>query len=372
MTRKLPMATALATGAFAVSIVSTPLYAQRQTAGQPVQNKNQKQAQNRSQEQSKAQRIDELKTVVANDDKVIQLLQSEEPPTKNKNQRNGLIDSITKSRNATMRYVNDLQGLDPETGVEKEIKSERKAAKNAQPAQDRYTALVQARQLVEQNYNALSQEPRKNNHHDNALKFLQQARTPLQQEVDAYAAAHPEVNVAQAQQAVQTAQAQQAAAPLPAQPQGAAGDATALTSPQRIEELNNVIPHLEHSIDMVNAMPDDAQKHKQQTMDALVLTRDTVRHMQAQAQRQSAGDFGKQVQQDHARDAQKQNANNQSGYAALQRIQQYIHNDRVVLARQVQDPERLRDTAVNGLDQANAALQQLINDYNRAHPNEKH
>ena len=62
-----------------------------------------------------------------------------------KNQRNGLIDSITKSRNATMRYVNDLQGLDPETGVEKEIKSERKAAKNAQPAQDRYTALVQAR-----------------------------------------------------------------------------------------------------------------------------------------------------------------------------------------------------------------------------------
>jgi len=369
MTRKLPLFTALMGGAFAVSVTAAPLYAQRQTPAQPLQTKNQSQNKNN---QSKAQRIGDLKTVIANDDKVIQLLQSEEPPAKTKNQRNSLIDSMTKSRNATMRYVNDLQGQDPETGIEKENKSERKAAKNVQPAQDRYTALVQARQLVEQNYNALSQEPRGNNHHDNALKFLQQARTPLGQEVDAYAAAHPEVNVAQAQQAAQTGQAQQAAAPLPAQGQTAQANTNALKSPQRIQELSDVIPHFEHSIDMMNAQPQDAAKARDKSITALVQARDAVRHVLAQAQGMTAGDFEKQLQQDHARDAQKQNVNNQTGYAALQRVQQYMHNDRIVIARQADDPEHLREQALQAIDQANAAVQQQMDEYNRAHPNEKH
>jgi hypothetical protein len=365
MNNKFPLATALAGGAFAFSVAATPLYAQRQSADQPVQNRNQ----NGNRNQSKAQRVGQLKNVVADDDQIIQLLESEEPPAKTKTQRNTLVDSITKSRNATMRYINDLEGRDPETGIQSEQKSERQAAKRVQPAQDRYTALVQARQLVEQNYNTLSQEPKGNNHHANALKFLQQARTPLQQEVDAYAAAHPEVNVAQAQQA---ARAQQAAAPMPAQPQAAQADATALTSPQRIQELQDMIPHLEHSIDMTSAEAADAQQHRQKTLDALVRARDTVRHLLAQAQHQTAGDYGKQVENDHARDATKQNINNQSGYPALQRIQQYLHNDRIVLGRQIDDPEHLRESAMDALDQAAAAVQQQMDDYNRAHPNEKH
>ena len=370
MAQKLPIVTTIAGGAFAISLAATPIYAQRQTAAQPVQNKSQNQGKNAT--ESKAQRIEELKTVVANDDRIIQLLQSEEPPAKTKNQRNSLIDSMTKSRNASMRYVNDLQGLDPETGIQKENQSERKAAKNVQPAQDRYTALLQARQLADQNYNILSQEPKGNNHHANAIKFLQQARTPLVQEVDAYAAAHPEVNVAQAQQAAQAPaqpQAQPAAAPMPAQP-GAVADTNALTSAQRVQELNNVVPHLEHSIDMTNAMPSSAQQ--QQLLNNLIKARDSVRHLLAQAQHQSAGDFEKQMQSDHARDAQKQNVNNQTGYAAMQRIQQYLHNDRVVVARQVDDPERLRETALTSIDQANAALQQQMDAYTKAHPNEKH
>jgi hypothetical protein len=361
MTRKIPLVTALATGAFAVSIAASPLYAQRQTPAQPLQNKNQSQGKN----ESKGQRIEDLKSVVANDDKVILLLISEEPPAKTKNQRNSLIDSMTKSRNATMRYANDLQGLDPETGIQKEQKSEQTAQKRVQPAQDRYTALLQARQLVDQNYTILSQEPGGNNHHANAIKFLQQTRTPLQQEVDAYAAAHPEVNVAQAQQAVQ---AQQAAAPIPGQTQGA--QPNTLTSPQRIQELNDVVPHFEHSIDMTNAMPTGGEK--QQLLDNLVKGRDSVLHLVAQAQHQTAGDFEKQLQQAHARDAQKKDINDQTGYAALQRIQQYLHNDRIVIARQADDPEHIRETALQSIDQANAALQKEIDAYNKAHPNEKH
>jgi hypothetical protein len=94
--------------------------------------------------------------------------------------------------------------------------------------------------------------------------------------------------------------------------------------------------------------------------------------MISQTQNESPADLAKEVQSDHARDALKQNLNNQNGYPALQRIQGYMHNDRVVIERQADDPARLRTSALDAIDQANAAVLQQVNDYQRAHPNEKH
>ena len=156
-----------------------------------------------------------------------------------KTQRKPLVDNVTKARNATLRYINDLEGRDPETGIEAATTADKTAAKKVQRTQDRYDALMQARQLLEQDYTTLSQESgAKNAHHANALKFLQQARTPLQQEIDAYTSAHPEVQVAQAQPAAAPIPGQ----PAPAQAQPAQNDA-ALTSPQCVRIICKTSSH---------------------------------------------------------------------------------------------------------------------------------
>jgi hypothetical protein len=365
-------ATAVASTLF-LTAISTPIVSAQlspQRAAQALQANSAK--------STKAQRVAELKPVIANEDRVIEILESEEPPSSIKEQRKPLVESVTKARNATLRYINDLEGRDSNSGVDEAQGNDRAAAKKVQPPLDRYAALQQAHQLLEQDYTVLSKEPAsKNVHHANALKFLQQARDPVQKEVEAYASVHPEVQAAQAQAAAAPLPAQaRPVQPQPAQPQPVPAQPAqanpALSSAQRIDDLRNVIPHLEHSIDMTNAAPDDPQKHRQNTLNALVHARDTARQILAQALKESPTDLAKDVQNDHARDATKQNINNQTGYAALQRIQQYLHNDRIVIAREADDPAHLRENALASIDQANTALQLQIDDYNRAHPNEKH
>jgi hypothetical protein len=324
---------------------------------------------------TKAQRVTQLQTALSNEDQLIDILESETPSASSKAHRQTTVETVTKARDATQRLINDVEGKEVDTGVAEAHSRDRIAAKKAQPAADRYAALAQARSLLDQASTILTQDPgAKNNHRTNALKFLQQANAPLQSEVEAYAAAHPEVQTAQAQAQAQAqaAQAQPAAAPMPAQTANPSAGTVPLTSPKRLEDLRNVIPHIEHSIDMTNAQPDDGQNHRQKTLDALVRARDTVRQMISQTQNESPADLAKEVQSDHARDALKQNLNNQNGYPALQRIQGYMHNDRVVIERQADDPARLRTSALDAIDQANAAVLQQVNDYQRAHPNEKH
>jgi len=345
-----------ATGSLLILLGGSPAEAQLKLPGAPQQlQSNQKQANNKA---NKSQRVEQLQTALANDDRALDILMAQEPPSTAKNHRQTSVETLQKARDATQRLLNDVQGNNVDQGVEASHKRERAAAKTAQPPTDRYAALLQARQLLEQNYNILSQDSgEKNTHRTNAMKFTQQVRTPLQQEIDAYAAAHPEVQAAQA--------AQPAASPIAGQTPAGQANAT------RAQDLEQIIPHLDHSIDMTNAQTADSANLKQKTLDALVSARDTVRQLLGQAQGRAAADLAKDVENDRTRDAAKRNDNNQTGYQALVRIQQYLRNDHAILDRQTDDATHLKAKGLNYIEQAQGAVQQQIDAYLKAHPEQK-
>lgn len=350
-----PLLALAAGGSLLVLVGTSPVGAQRTTAQQPLQN-NQRQTNKAA---TKAERVQRLQTALANDDRALDILMAEEPASNAKNHRTSSVDTLKKARDATQRLLNDVEGREADQGVDAAHKRERQAAKKAQPAADRYAALLQAKQLLEQSYNILSNDPAEkgNAHHTNAMKFTQQAAAPLQQEIAAYAAAHPEVQAAQ--------NAQPAAAPV-------AGQSTARTgNAANAQDLEQVIPHLDHSIDMTNAMTADTANVKQKTLDALVAARDTVRQMLGQAQGRTAADLAKDVENDRARDAAKRNDNRETGYQALVRIQQYLRNDHIILARQPDDAGQLKAKSLNYIEQAQGAIQQEIDAYLKAHPEQK-
>jgi len=348
-----PLLALAASGSLLVLLGSQPATAQRTTPDKPLQAQKQRQVNKAS---TKEQRVQQLQTALANDDRAMDILLAEEPAANAKNHRTSSVDTLKKARDATQRLLNDVEGKDVDQGVEAAHKRERQAAKKAQPAADRYASLLEARQLLEQSYNILSTDPaEKNVHHTNAMKFTQQAVAPLQQEIQAYAAAHPEVQ----------ATAQPAAAPVA----GQSGSGTANAS--RAQDLEQIIPHLDHSIDMTNAMPADNTNQKQQTLDALVSARNTVRQLLGQAQGRTAADLAKDAENDRARDATKRTDNRETGYQALVRIQQYIHNDHIILSRQSDDSGQLKTKALNYLDQAQASVQRQIDTYLKAHPDQK-
>ena len=304
---------------------------------------------------ARTQRLERLQGVLANENQVIDLLAVNEPAPANKNGQRPMLQSATKARDAIQRLINDVQGHSGDEGVQADHQRDRQAARKAQPAGDHYTYLMQVRQLLDQNANALAQDPgQKNVHHQNALKLIQETRAPLQSEIDAYVRAHPNVTAVPA--------AAPAAAPVPAAAPAAGNTGDVAT-------FQAMLAHANHMIDILNAQPADDLRLK--SIQAVVQVRNSVRQLLAQAQHESAADLAKDIQSDKTRDSAIHPDANGAGYGGLTRVQQYLKNDHSTLSRQGDDPSHLHSTALKQMEQAQQVVQQEIDAYLKAHPNQK-
>jgi hypothetical protein len=280
-----------------------------------------------SQKAQRASRLAQLQQVLAGENQAIDILRYNEPAGV-KGHEPPALAALTRSRDATQRLINDVQDNSGDAGIQKNHDRDRAAARGAVASGDAGAALNQAQGILQNQYNRLLKDPGvKNEHHKNAVKFLQEARGSLQSEIDAYARAHPA--------------AQPAAAPMPA----TATPQIAATSAQQVKDLQAIISHEDHAIDIINFQPADQGDLRLKTLSAIIAARDAVRQLSGASQNRSAADLAKDTQADHARDAAGRVDTTLTGYQGMVRVQEYLNNDHATLARQPDDAGHLRAAA---------------------------
>jgi hypothetical protein len=316
---------AYALSVFAILLVASPSFAQA------------------PQKETKAVRLEHLQTALANQNKVIDLLSLDK--TNSARQHKQEFDTAAHARDAILRLINNVEGRDENAGIDKAHNRDKQAAKSAVTV-DYPTALQQMKQLLEENYNILSQDPGKNNdHRKNALKYIDEVHKVIVPELEQYERTHPAPAAAPA------------AAANPANP--AAG-----TPADTVATLDDVISHFDHAIDDIAAEPSN-DPLKQKTLAAVTNVRDTTRRLVDSLQNRDAT---KDIEADHARDASKRQEQIPDYYHSLLKTQEYLHNDHIRVSRLPEDPQHLRTAVLQAMDQAGAAVQQQLDAYRKAHP----
>lgn len=312
----------------------------------------------RNEKAQRASRAEQLKQVLAGEDQAIDILRNNEPEGA-KGHEPPSLSALIRARDATQRLLNDVEDNAGDAGIQKDHTGDRVAAKTARAAGDVQALLVQARGILDAEYKAISQDPGvKNVHHKNAMKFLQEARGSLQNEIEAYARAHP---------AAQSDAARAAAANMPAAPAAQ----VAQNADARIHDLQAILSHEDHAIDIINFQPADQGDLKQKTLADIIAARNAVRQLMGAAQNRSAADLAKDAQADSARDAAGQPNKPLVGYEGLKQAQEYLNNDHETLTRLPDDSGHLRAGALSRLEQAQTAIQAEIDQFLKAHPDQK-
>jgi hypothetical protein len=125
---------------------------------------------------------------------------------------------------------------------------------------------------------------------------------------------------------------------------------------------------LDHSIDYVTAQP-TSDPLRQKTLDAVSKARDTVQQLVDELGKKDAS---KDTLADHTRDTAKHNGKIPDYYTSLIQVQEYLHNDHIVIGREADDANHLHAAALAAMDQANVLVQQQIDAYRKAHPTAAH
>jgi len=305
--------------------------------------------------ESKAQRLEQLHLVLTHSNETIDTLECLKSGPAGEHAQE--LEAAKKARDAVQRLINQIEGANDSAGIEAAHKRDARNEKN--PAPEYYPAIHQVNEDLELNYNILDKDPghkNKNPHVLEALKSLDEAHGMIAREVADYERAHPAARVA---------------APTPAAPMppAAAPPAIVPTAPDmRIPELNDAISHLDHSIDDIGAEA-TSDPLRQQALDAVTKARDSVRQLVDELVKTDAS---KDMAADHARDAAKRSGKTPDYYSSLIQVQEYLHNDHIVIGRQAADPNHLQAATLQLMDQANALVQQQIDAYRKAHPTAAH
>jgi hypothetical protein len=308
--------------------------------------------------ESKAERLTQLRVALTHSDETVAILESLK--SGRESERAKELESAKKARNAVQRLINQIEGRDENAGIvadQKRVASEKRAA-----TADYYPALQQVKQDLELDYNILQRDPgEKNDHRNNAMKFIDEVHRPIVKEIEEYERAHP---AAAAPAAPAPAASPAPAAPPPATP--AAPAAMPAASAQQIAELNDAISHLDHSIDDIAAQP-ASDPLRQQTLAGVTKARDTVRQLVDELH---GGDATKDQAADHARDA-AHSGKTPDYYTSLVQVQEYLHNDTIVISRQGDDAKHLHEAAIQSMADANKLVQQQVDAYRKTHPSVK-
>jgi len=298
--------------------------------------------------ESKSQRLAQLRDALKHSEDTMAIIET----LKGGPERKQELDAARKARNAVQRLINQIEGRGEDAGIFSDNK--RVSAERPDLAMDYYPALKTLKQDLELDYNILERDPGKqNDHRKNAMKFINDVHGPIVKELAEYERTHP-------------APAAPAAPATPAPAAPAAAPAMPAVSDQELADLSDIISHMDHSIDDVNSEP-ASDALRSQALAAVVKARDTVRQLLDELRK---GDVAKDAADDHARDAQH-SGKTPDYYNSMVQVQEYLHNDSVVLSREPDDAQHLRQAAIQAMADANAIVQKQLDAYRQAHPGTK-
>lgn len=136
-----------------------------------------------------------------------------------------------------------------------------------------------------------------------------------------------------------------------------AKDQSGDTGVQRLTELEDVVAHEDHAIDILNGQPD--KKRLKPVLDQVTQARDEV---EREIDELNQGKTRQDVRAQHQRDVeQKREGKGQpSKDNTLQTVMLYVQHDQQILERQQPDKATHRGTALRHLRQAQKELQKIM------------
>lgn len=142
-----------------------------------------------AEEYPRAQRLDELHTILAHQDHSIDILNAARPDPKGN--RKLAVEQLTKARDAVRRIIDEMEGRPTERDVAKDHARDEHIKRAERPA-TYYGGLIKVEEYIKNDIVVLTRHPADPNHHrGNALKALEDARIAVHGEMDDYHHIHP-------------------------------------------------------------------------------------------------------------------------------------------------------------------------------------
>lgn len=136
----------------------------------------------------------------------------------------------------------------------------------------------------------------------------------------------------------------------------------------KLTELQRILPHLEHSIDILSQENADAKHHRERAIAQVKTARDEIqREIDELEKKKAAGD----VKREHERDRTAKKAAPKSYYDGLVTVYEYLQNSQQTLSRETGDRAGHRKKAMDAMQKAQKEVQAEMDEYAAAHPNVK-
>lgn len=136
----------------------------------------------------------------------------------------------------------------------------------------------------------------------------------------------------------------------------------------KLTELQRIMPHLEHSIDILSQEGADAKHHREHAIAQVKTARDEIqREIDELEKKKAAGD----IKQEHQRDKMAKKAAPKSYYDGLVTVYEYLQNSQQTLSRETGDRAGHRKKALDAMQKAQKEVQAEMDEYAAAHPNVK-
>lgn len=133
---------------------------------------------------------------------------------------------------------------------------------------------------------------------------------------------------------------------------------------ERLDQLQRIIDHEDHSIDILSGEEPDRHGYRRQARENAVKARDAVQRLMDDLQHH---DSERDVEAAHRRDREFKGERPEY-YAGLLKVREYFDHDHDTLSKHPQDREHRRHNAMQFIEDGRAAVQREIDDYLRSHP----
>jgi len=136
----------------------------------------------------------------------------------------------------------------------------------------------------------------------------------------------------------------------------------------KVSELQRILPHLDHSIDILSMEGEDAKHHREHALKQVRTARDEIQREIDELEHRKPGE---DVKQQHERDKNVRKSAPKSYYDGLVTVDEYLHNSQLTLSRETGDRQSHRKKAMDAMQKAQKEVQAEMDEYAAAHPNVK-
>jgi len=133
----------------------------------------------------------------------------------------------------------------------------------------------------------------------------------------------------------------------------------------RIAELQRIMPHLQHSIDILSMEGEDPKHHRDKALNEVRKARDEV---QMEIDEMQGKKPGSDIKREHERDKNGKKTAPKSYYDGLVTVSQYLRNDQSTLSREGEDKNHHRKNALDAMKRGQKEVQAEMDEYAATHP----